>query len=194
MNTFGRVAVCGAISQYNATEQPKGNWLINFIINHNYGSSHTGHYVSQLILGHQLRVEGFLTARWLEEWPKAFKQMSDWISEVTITQNVKLLRIYMWKAKNNMPGKSAAWYIFIYSHALAIPRSDWGLSHIYMDGSYTYALCASYLSHKQFDIRENSNMKKPSLWDLTMRSMLSLDSSLEPTLGRRLSRFEPHWL
>ncbi|XP_064386876.1 prostaglandin reductase 1-like [Halichondria panicea] len=63
MNTFGRVAVCGAISQYNATEQPKG------------------HYVSQLILGHQLRVEGFLTARWLEEWPKAFKQMSDWISE-----------------------------------------------------------------------------------------------------------------
>ena len=33
MNTFGRVAVCGAISQYNATEQPKGYWLINFIIN-----------------------------------------------------------------------------------------------------------------------------------------------------------------
>ncbi len=24
MNTFGRVAVCGAISQYNATEAPKG--------------------------------------------------------------------------------------------------------------------------------------------------------------------------
>ncbi len=146
--------------------------------------------MSQLILGHQLRVEGFLAARWLEEWPKAFKQMSNWISEVTITQNVKLLRI----CEKPKIICQAAWYIFIYiySHALAIPRSDWGLSHIYMDGSYTYALCASYLSHKQFDIRENSNMKKPSLWDLTMRSMLSLDSSLEPTLGRRLSRFELH--
>ena len=41
MNTFGRVAVCGDISQYNLTEPPKFR------------------PVSGLILLHQLRVEGF---------------------------------------------------------------------------------------------------------------------------------------
>ena len=64
MNTFGRVAVCGAISQYNLTEPPKF------------------HPVSSLILLHQLRVEGFEVDRWLSQWPDAFKELAKWIEEV----------------------------------------------------------------------------------------------------------------
>ena len=41
-----------------------------------------GHYVSQLILWHQLKIEGFIVRRWLKEWPECFKQMHQWISEV----------------------------------------------------------------------------------------------------------------
>ena len=64
MNTFGRVAVCGAISQYNLTEPPKFR------------------PVSGLILLHQLRVEGFEVDRWLSQWPDAFKEIAKWIQEV----------------------------------------------------------------------------------------------------------------
>ena len=39
--------------------------------------------MSQLILGHQLKVEGFIVLRWIKEWPECFKQMSQWIAEVT---------------------------------------------------------------------------------------------------------------
>ena len=64
MNTFGRVAVCGAISQYNLTEPPKFR------------------PVSGLILLHQLRVEGFNVTRWLSKWPDAFKELAKWVQEV----------------------------------------------------------------------------------------------------------------
>ena len=64
MNTFGRVAVCGAISQYNLTEPPKFR------------------PVSGLILLHQLKVEGFNVTRWLSKWPDAFKELAKWIQEV----------------------------------------------------------------------------------------------------------------
>ena len=64
MNTFGRVAVCGAISQYNLTEPPKFR------------------PVSGLILLHQLKVEGFNVTRWLSKWPDAFKELAQWIQEV----------------------------------------------------------------------------------------------------------------
>ncbi len=60
-----------------------------------------------------------------------------------------------------------------------------------MDTLFSLCLFNTYPTTKlKFVIRENSNMKKLSLWDLTMRLMLSLDSSLEQTLGRQLSRFE----
>ncbi len=145
--------------------------------------------MSQLILGHQLRVEGFLAARWLEEWPKAFEQMADWISEVTNTQNVIIptyidLHVPFKKScKNSIT--PCIYNIIIAMHVLCKSGC------LCMDGSYT--LCASLiLTHNQieFVIRENSNMKKLSLWDLTMRLMLSLDCSLEQTPGRQLSRFE----
>ena len=64
MNTFGRVAVCGAISQYNLTEPPKFR------------------PVSGLILLQQLKVEGFNVTRWLSKWPDAFKELAKWIQEV----------------------------------------------------------------------------------------------------------------
>ncbi|XP_003391770.2 PREDICTED: prostaglandin reductase 1-like, partial [Amphimedon queenslandica] len=63
MNTFGRVSVCGAISQYNALEPRKG---ID---------------VSPIILMKQLKVEGFIVVRWLDQWPAAFKEMAQWIQE-----------------------------------------------------------------------------------------------------------------
>nr|CAC38761.1 leukotriene B4 [Geodia cydonium] len=63
MNEFGRVSVCGAISLYNATEKPKFR------------------SVSEIILFKQLKVEGFIVARWLDQWPKAFKEISEWIKE-----------------------------------------------------------------------------------------------------------------
>jgi prostaglandin reductase 1 len=63
MNEFGRVSICGAISQYNTTGVPQCN--LN----------------SGMLLFKQLRVEGFIVKRWLSEWPTAFKEMSQWIKE-----------------------------------------------------------------------------------------------------------------
>lgn len=63
MNEFGRVSICGAISQYNLQAPEKGI------------------RVSSLILWKQLRVEGFIVSRWLPEWPVAFKEMAQWIKE-----------------------------------------------------------------------------------------------------------------
>ena len=40
--------------------------------------------MTQLILFHQLKVEGFIVNRWLKEWPVCFKQMSQWIAEVQV--------------------------------------------------------------------------------------------------------------
>jgi len=44
--------------------------------------THAARPVSGLILHHQLRVEGFIVIRWLSEWPKAFKEIAQWIQEV----------------------------------------------------------------------------------------------------------------
>ncbi|XP_064386880.1 prostaglandin reductase 1-like [Halichondria panicea] len=62
MNLFGRVSICGAISEYNIDE-PKSR------------------AVNQLILFNQLKIEGFMVMRWLKEWPECFMQMSQWIAE-----------------------------------------------------------------------------------------------------------------
>ena len=70
MNTFGRVAICGSISEYNLKEPAKVN------------------PVSKVILFRQLTVEGFNAYRWLPKWPTAFKEITEWIQEVA---NVFLL-------------------------------------------------------------------------------------------------------
>ncbi len=38
--------------------------------------------LSSLIIGKQLRLEGFIVTRWLDQWPKAFKEIMEWIKEV----------------------------------------------------------------------------------------------------------------
>ena len=63
MNVFGRVSVCGQISSYNNTEAKNGI------------------QAGQPILGKQLKVEGFMVGRWIEEWPVAFKELDRWIKE-----------------------------------------------------------------------------------------------------------------
>eukprot|EP00731_Ephydatia_muelleri_P016525 Em0009g949a len=86
MNTFGRVSVCGCISQYNLEEPPKdvvwvagaylGPVVVMCII------LVSTRPVSSLILFHQLKVEGFLVWRWnIEEWAASFKEIAQWIQE-----------------------------------------------------------------------------------------------------------------
>ena len=51
--------------------------------------------MSHLILSNQLKVEGFLVARWLKDWPAAFKEMSQWIQEVHIHVALSLLLYWL---------------------------------------------------------------------------------------------------
>ena len=43
-----------------------------------------GGQVSRVILGKQLKLEGFTAFRWYEQWPTAFKEMAQWIEEVSV--------------------------------------------------------------------------------------------------------------
>ena len=38
--------------------------------------------VTGLILSKQVKVEGFMVFRWLDQWPDAFKDIAQWILEV----------------------------------------------------------------------------------------------------------------
>ncbi len=62
MNVFGRVPVCGLISQYNATE-PYG--ITNF----------------RSILVNRLSVRGFIIFDHMARWPEAGKQLGTWLAE-----------------------------------------------------------------------------------------------------------------
>ena len=63
INPFGRVSVCGQISQYNL-EKPE-----------------PGPRVLGQILFRQLKVEGFIVTRFLDRWPQGVAQMARWIQE-----------------------------------------------------------------------------------------------------------------
>jgi hypothetical protein len=60
MNTFGRVAVCGLISSYNATSVPEGPK--NF----------------RAILVNRLRVQGLIVTDWLNRWPDGVRDLVQW--------------------------------------------------------------------------------------------------------------------
>ncbi len=63
MNQFGRVSVCGLISQYNLERPEPGPRLL------------------QYILVKQLKVEGFIVTRFMSRFPEGIMQMAKWIQE-----------------------------------------------------------------------------------------------------------------
>jgi len=60
-NAFSRIAVCGLISQYNATEP--------------YGVK-----TFQAILTNRIKVQGFIVSDRLNLWPQALKDLADWVA------------------------------------------------------------------------------------------------------------------
>ena len=60
-NPFSRIAVCGLISQYNATEP--------------YGVT-----TFQSILVNRIKVQGFIVSDRLNLWPPALKDLADWVA------------------------------------------------------------------------------------------------------------------
>ncbi|XP_053621819.1 prostaglandin reductase 1-like [Plodia interpunctella] len=64
MNLYGRVAVCGSISGYNEDPDkiPKATMI------------------QPALVAKQLKIEGFLVARWHDRWAEAFADLARWIS------------------------------------------------------------------------------------------------------------------
>lgn len=67
MNVFGRVSVCGQISQYNLEKPEPGARLLGFV------------------LMKQLKVEGFIVRRFQSRFGEAIHQMAQWIKEGKLT-------------------------------------------------------------------------------------------------------------
>jgi NADPH:quinone reductase len=63
LNVFARISICGQISQYNATAPEMGPRP--FI----------------LMLGKQVRAEGFIVSRWMNRTAEGVAQMAQWIKE-----------------------------------------------------------------------------------------------------------------
>ena len=61
INFFGRVALCGSISQYNATSPPMGPRLLGTFV------------------GKRVTLRGFIVFDFVERYPTAMRQMSEWI-------------------------------------------------------------------------------------------------------------------
>jgi len=65
MNTFGRISICGHVSEYN-------NAL---------GQKMKGNSVSYLCLGKQLRMEGFIVNRWMDKFPETIQTLAKLVAE-----------------------------------------------------------------------------------------------------------------
>src|SRR5258707_15037004 len=63
MNVFGRVSVCGQISQYNLEKPEPGPRLLPYV------------------LVKQLKVEGFIVVRFQNRWAEGITQMAQWLQE-----------------------------------------------------------------------------------------------------------------
>ena len=73
MNFKGRIATCGLISQYNATEPVPGPY----------------HY--SMILMQRLRVEGFIVLDFGERYPEAISALGQWMSEGKIKVRTEIV-------------------------------------------------------------------------------------------------------
>jgi len=63
MNTYGRISICGQISQYNLDKPELGPRLLSFV------------------LVKQLKVEGFIVFRWQNRYAEGITQMALWLRE-----------------------------------------------------------------------------------------------------------------
>jgi NADPH-dependent curcumin reductase CurA len=63
MNVFGRVSICGQISQYNLEKPEPGPRLLGYM------------------LVKQLKVEGFIVSRFANRWMEGIGQMAKWLAE-----------------------------------------------------------------------------------------------------------------
>jgi len=61
INTFGRVALCGSISQYNAVTPPMGPRLLGTFV------------------GKRVRAQGFIVTDFAERYAPARRQMGEWV-------------------------------------------------------------------------------------------------------------------
>ena len=61
MNTYGRISICGQISQYNLDKPEPGPRLLG------------------LVLVKQLKVEGFIVFRWANRYAEGVQQMAAWL-------------------------------------------------------------------------------------------------------------------
>jgi NADPH-dependent curcumin reductase CurA len=62
MNLFGRVVLCGMISQYNATEMPRGPSLVPALVN-------------------RLTIRGFIISDHFDRLPDFISDMGAWLAE-----------------------------------------------------------------------------------------------------------------
>jgi NADPH-dependent curcumin reductase CurA len=63
MNVFGRIALCGLISAYNATEAPAGPKNI------------------RAVLTQRLKMQGLIVTDWASRVPEAITQLGQWHKE-----------------------------------------------------------------------------------------------------------------
>jgi NADPH-dependent curcumin reductase CurA len=62
MNPFGRIAICGLISQYSATDP--------------YGVKHL-----RSVLTNRIRMQGFIVSDRMELWPRALADLGQWVAD-----------------------------------------------------------------------------------------------------------------
>jgi leukotriene B4 12-hydroxydehydrogenase/15-oxo-prostaglandin 13-reductase len=63
MNVFGRVSICGQISQYNLVQPEPGPRLLGYV------------------LVKQVKVEGFIVSRFISRWGEGIAQMAQWLRD-----------------------------------------------------------------------------------------------------------------
>jgi prostaglandin reductase 1 len=93
MKQFGRVAICGGISQYNL--KPSSDAEVGKGI---YDTQTIGPRLQGVILGKQLKIEGFIVGRFADRFDEANKILTQWLQEGKLKW-----REHVTKGFENMP-------------------------------------------------------------------------------------------